>query len=42
MTDVVIERSVVKYLSVLDDRLMEASRAFYEKHSDDYGIRDLL
>lgn len=34
--------TTVKYLSVLDDRLMEASRAFYEKHSDDYGIRELL
>ena len=34
--------TTVKYLSVLDDRLMEASRAFYEKHSDFYVIRDLL
>ncbi len=34
--------TTVKYLNVLDDKLMEASRAFYEKHSDDYGIRKLL
>ena len=34
--------TTVKYLGVLDDRLMEASKAFYEKHSDDYGIRELL
>ena len=29
-------------LGLLDDRIMEASKAFYEKHSDDYGIRELL
>lgn len=34
--------TTVKYLNVFDDKLMEASRAFYEKHSDDYGIRKLL
>lgn len=34
--------TTVKYLGVMDDRLMNASKAFYEKHSDDYGIKDLL
>ena len=34
--------TTVKYLGLLDDRIMEASNAFYEKHSDDYGIRELL
>jgi len=34
--------TTVKYLGVLDDQLMEASREFYEKHSDLYGIKDLL
>ena len=34
--------TTVKYLGLLDDRIMEASKAFYEKHSDDYGIRELL
>ncbi len=34
--------TTVRYLGLLDDRIMEASRAFYEKHSDDYGIRELL
>lgn len=34
--------TTVKYLGILDDQLMEASREFYEKHSDLYGIKDLL
>ena len=34
--------TTVRYLGLLDDRIMEASKAFYEKHSDDYGIRELL
>lgn len=34
--------TTVKYLGILDDQLMEASRQFYEKHSDLYGIKDLL
>lgn len=34
--------TTVKYLGLLDDRLMQASREFYEKHSDDYGIKELL
>lgn len=34
--------TTVKYLGLLDDKLMEASREFYKKHADDYGIRDLL
>lgn len=34
--------TTVKYLGILDDQLMEASREFYEKHSDLYGIKELL
>lgn len=34
--------TTVKYLGILDDQLMEASREFYEKHSDLYGVKDLL
>ncbi len=34
--------TTVKYLGILDDQLIEASRQFYEKHSDLYGIKDLL
>ena len=34
--------TTVKYLGILDDQLMEASREFYEKHSDLYGIKNLL
>lgn len=34
--------TTVKYLGILDDQLMEASREFYERHSDLYGIKDLL
>ncbi len=34
--------TTVKYLGILDDQLMEASRQFYEKNSDLYGIKDLL
>ena len=30
--------TTIKYLGVLDDRLLEASREFYEKHSVNYGI----
>lgn len=34
--------TTVKYLGILDDRLMEASREFYAKHSDTYGIKKFL
>ena len=34
--------TTIRYLGILDDKLMEASRDFYEKHSDTYGIKDLL
>ena len=34
--------TTIKYLDVLDDKLMEASREFYAKHSNTYGIRKLL
>ena len=34
--------TTVKYLGILDDKLMEASREFYERHSDLYGIDKLL
>ena len=30
--------TTIKYLGILDDRLLEASREFYEKHSVNYGI----
>lgn len=34
--------TTIRYLGILDDKLMEASRDFYEKHSDTFGIKDLL
>ena len=34
--------TTVKYLGILDDQLMDASREFYEKHSELYGIKELL
>lgn len=34
--------TTVKYLGILDNQLVTASREFYEKHSDLYGIKDLL
>ncbi len=34
--------TTTKYLGLFDDRLMEASRNFYDRHSDIYGIKDLL
>ena len=34
--------TTIKYLGILDDRLMQASSDFYEKHTDDYGVRDFL
>lgn len=34
--------TTIKYLDVLDDKLMEASRQFYDRHSDAYGIQKLL
>lgn len=34
--------TTVKYLGLLDDKLIQASKEFYEKHSGDYGIQDLL
>lgn len=34
--------TTIKYLGILDDRLMEASREFYAKHSGIYGIDKLL
>ena len=30
--------TTIKYLGILDDKLLEASREFYEKHSVNYGI----
>lgn len=32
----------IKDSETYDDQLMEASREFYEKHSDLYGIKELL
>lgn len=34
--------TTIKYLGILDDQLIEASRDFYAKHSDTYGIKELL
>jgi len=34
--------TTIKYLGVLDQKLMEASRRFYEQHSDIYEIDQLL
>lgn len=34
--------TTVRYLGIIDDRLMEASKEFYAKHSDDYRIQELL
>lgn len=34
--------TTIKYLDVLDDKMMEASRQFYAKHSDLYGIQKFL
>lgn len=34
--------TTVKYLGILDDQLMEASKEFYARHSDIYGIKELL
>lgn len=34
--------TTIKYLGLLDDKLIQASKDFYAKHTDDYGIRDLL
>lgn len=34
--------TTVKYLGLLDDKLMKASQEFYAKHSGDYGVSDLL
>jgi len=34
--------TTTKYLNIMDDKLLEASKEFFEKHSDDYGIKQLL
>lgn len=34
--------TTIRYLGILDDQLMEASRAFYTRHSSQYGIDKLL
>ncbi len=34
--------TTIKYLDILDDKLMEASRQFYARHSDIYDIQKLL
>lgn len=34
--------TTVKYLNAIDERLMQASREFYNQHTDDYGIKELL
>ena len=32
----------IRYLNIVDDELLEASREFYEKHSAMYGVEKLL
>jgi len=34
--------TTIRYLNILDDKLMEASKEFYSRHSVDYGIDKLL
>lgn len=34
--------TTVRYLGILDDRLMKASEEFYAKHSKSYGIEKFL
>ncbi len=34
--------TTIKYLNIMDDKLLEASKEFFEKHSNDYGIKQLL
>ena len=34
--------TTIQYLGIIDDKLMEASREFYAKHSINYGIDKLL
>ena len=34
--------TTIKYLNIVDDELLEASQAFYEKHSAMYGVEKLL
>lgn len=34
--------TTIQYLGILDDKLMEASREFYAKHSTNYGIDRML
>lgn len=34
--------TTTKYLGILDDKLIAASKEFYDKHSDKYGIDQLL
>ena len=34
--------TTTKYLNIMDDKLLEASKEFFEKHSNDYGIKQLI
>ena len=34
--------TTTKYLSIMDDKLTEASKEFFEKHPNDYGIKQLI
>nr|WP_304059761.1 tyrosine-type recombinase/integrase [Enterocloster clostridioformis] len=34
--------TTIRYLNIVDDELLEASREFYEKHSPMYGVEKLL
>lgn len=34
--------TTIKYLNIMDDKLLEASKEFFEKHSNDYGIKQLI
>lgn len=34
--------TTIKYLNIIDDKLIEASERFFEEHSKDYGIQQFL
>lgn len=34
--------TTIKYLNIMDDKLLEASKEFFEKHPNDYGIKQLI
>lgn len=34
--------TTIKYLNIMHEKLSEASKEFFEKHSNDYGIKQLI